>query len=277
MNDDAAQKLEATVAALVEWVKARPQTDPKAMPFAEPAFLPSSLGMGEQQEPPPVPDPSQIWSGGEPPARKFRSEYLPGGEVPIGGIIQWGGLIASIPANWQLCDGTNGTPNLASRFIVGDRGVAPYDAIGNFGGFITHGTTMNDHTAHDLSGATITVGVHTPATIAAALANHSKATVVAALGDHAANDIKTSVGVNPTETRKLENGVTDTDVTYASAGTHDGTAALAHGEAVSGSGLAHAGTGSDITHTASASGSLGHSDSDNRPPYYVLAFIQRMS
>lgn len=39
--------------------------------------------------------------------------------VPIGGIIMWSGTIASIPSNWQLCDGTNGTPNLTNRFVVG--------------------------------------------------------------------------------------------------------------------------------------------------------------
>ena len=41
------------------------------------------------------------------------------GTIPVGGIILWSGSIASIPANWQLCDGTNGTPDLRNRFIVG--------------------------------------------------------------------------------------------------------------------------------------------------------------
>lgn len=31
----------------------------------------------------------------------------------------WSGLIAAIPANWALCNGTNGTPNLTNRFIIG--------------------------------------------------------------------------------------------------------------------------------------------------------------
>lgn len=38
--------------------------------------------------------------------------------VPRGGIILWSGSIASIPTGWQLCDGTNGTPDLRNRFIV---------------------------------------------------------------------------------------------------------------------------------------------------------------
>jgi hypothetical protein len=38
---------------------------------------------------------------------------------PIGGIIIWSGAVSAIPATWQLCNGTNGTPDLRDRFIVG--------------------------------------------------------------------------------------------------------------------------------------------------------------
>jgi hypothetical protein len=39
--------------------------------------------------------------------------------IPIGGIIMWSGTIASIPSNWRLCNGSNGTPDLTNRFIIG--------------------------------------------------------------------------------------------------------------------------------------------------------------
>ena len=42
-----------------------------------------------------------------------------GSNVPVGGIILWSGLIASIPTNWALCNGSNGTPDLRNTFIVG--------------------------------------------------------------------------------------------------------------------------------------------------------------
>jgi len=35
-----------------------------------------------------------------------------------GMIMLWSGTIATIPAGWHLCDGTNGTPNLMDRFVV---------------------------------------------------------------------------------------------------------------------------------------------------------------
>ena len=42
-----------------------------------------------------------------------------GGNIPTGGIIMWSGSIATIPSGWALCDGTNSTPDLRNRFIVG--------------------------------------------------------------------------------------------------------------------------------------------------------------
>ena len=39
--------------------------------------------------------------------------------VPIGGIIAYTGSLNALPLNYHLCDGTNGTPDLRDRFIVG--------------------------------------------------------------------------------------------------------------------------------------------------------------
>jgi microcystin-dependent protein len=39
--------------------------------------------------------------------------------VPVGAILMWSGAANAIPPGWQLCDGTNGTPDLRSRFTVG--------------------------------------------------------------------------------------------------------------------------------------------------------------
>ena len=38
---------------------------------------------------------------------------------PIGGIIPYFGEIKNIPSGWKICDGTDGTPNLKDRFILG--------------------------------------------------------------------------------------------------------------------------------------------------------------
>lgn len=38
---------------------------------------------------------------------------------PVGTIMMWYGAIGGIPAGFQICDGTNGTPDLRDKFVVG--------------------------------------------------------------------------------------------------------------------------------------------------------------
>lgn len=67
-----------------------------------------------------------------------------------GFITTWWGTIATIPAGWHLCDGTNGTPNLDGNLVVGAGGLyAPGDTGG--AALHNHDFTGNGH-AHDISG-----------------------------------------------------------------------------------------------------------------------------
>jgi microcystin-dependent protein len=55
--------------------------------------------------------------------------------VPKGLISMWSGAISNIPTGWLLCDGTNGTPNLKGKFIVGyDSSSTDYNSVGKIGG-----------------------------------------------------------------------------------------------------------------------------------------------
>lgn len=132
--------------------------------------------------------------------------------VPIGGIIMWGGLIVDIPSGWQLCDGTNGTPNLRDRFVVG-------------------------------AGSTYATG-----------ASGGSKDAIVPIHTHAISD--------PGHTHLVENyaGVSGgtpqiNASTSATAGERTG---------VSTTGISVASTGEDTTNK-------------NLPPYYALAFIQRIS
>ena len=67
--------------------------------------------------------------------------------MPIGLISMWSGAIANIPQGWVLCNGTNGTPNLRGRFVVGlDPTNTEYNAVGKKGGSnnITPSGTINN-------------------------------------------------------------------------------------------------------------------------------------
>lgn len=68
--------------------------------------------------------------------------------IPSGCIVIWSGSIASIPSGWYLCNGSNGTPDLRNKFIVG---AGSTYAVGASGGNTTHThtftTNSHDHTS----------------------------------------------------------------------------------------------------------------------------------
>ncbi|MCK5616521.1 hypothetical protein KAR91_82425 [Candidatus Pacearchaeota archaeon] len=74
---------------------------------------------------------------------------LSSGSIPNGGFISmWSGTIASIPSDWSLCDGSNGTPDLRDRFVLS---VGAAEEPGSTGGSTDGSTTATD-----------SAGAHTP-------------------------------------------------------------------------------------------------------------------
>ena len=71
--------------------------------------------------------------------------------IPTGLIVMWAGNIDSIPADWELCNGSNGTPDLRDKFI---RGALQGEDPGTSGGNLTHNHTYTDIPTHSHSIAT---------------------------------------------------------------------------------------------------------------------------
>lgn len=67
---------------------------------------------------------------------------------PKGIITIWTGDITEIPEGWSLCDGSNGTPDLRGRFIVGLGNKSEYDSPGKTGGEKAHLLTVNEIPQH---------------------------------------------------------------------------------------------------------------------------------
>lgn len=63
-----------------------------------------------------------------------------------GTIIAYSGELSKIPPNWYICDGSNGTPNLKDRFIVGAGLKYKQDDIG---GEKTHSLKLDELPSHN--------------------------------------------------------------------------------------------------------------------------------
>ena len=82
--------------------------------------------------------------------------------IPTGVIVMWSGAVSAIPSGWVICDGTNSTPDLRDRFIVGahsdgasgvtfdgNSGVVSGNyAPGNTGGSVAHQLTEAEMPSH---------------------------------------------------------------------------------------------------------------------------------
>lgn len=160
--------------------------------------------------------------------------------IPSGIITMWSGSIAAIPAEWLLCDGTSGTPDLRDRFIIGasadDAGVAKT----NITGALTQTGGSKD--------ATLVSHTHTQSNPGNFIAGSVGTDLAAAAG----------VFINP-------NGVfsvSEPDDNFAAAGGPSGT----RFRTFSISAGAH-------THTINSTGVTG--TDANLVPYYALAYIMK--
>jgi hypothetical protein len=77
------------------------------------------------------------------------------GAIPSGVILMWSGSVASIPSGWVICDGTNSTPDLRNRFIIGAGSTYAVAATGGSADAIA--------VSHTHTGTTVSNGAHTHA------------------------------------------------------------------------------------------------------------------
>ena len=83
-----------------------------------------------------------IYGSGEGDLLKVQSTQI---LIPKGTIVIWSGSKTEIPYGWVLCDGTNGTPNLGGRFVLGAN--TSYD-VGKTGGVETVTLSMAQMPKH---------------------------------------------------------------------------------------------------------------------------------
>lgn len=172
----------------------------------------------------------------------------------IGEIRMHYGSVASIPTGWHLCDGTNGTPDLRSRFVVG---AGSTYAVGVAGGEATHVLTAAEMPVHN----------H-----AAADAGHGHG-VYDPGHNHYVND--------PTHAHSVAAGVSDTGNFGAGGAAPFPTGGqIATAAAYTGIYLSAALTSIGID-AGYAQINIGYAGSggahNNMPPYYALCFVMRIA
>jgi hypothetical protein len=151
-----------------------------------------------------------------------------GAAFPTGGIILWSGSIAAIPSGWALCNGSNGTPDLRNRFVVGAGSTYAVDATGGSADAIV---VSHTHTA------TSTSTVTDP--------GHKHGIVMRVEGVAGGGRTLNYDGTNLAGTNTIAMNNATTGVTVATSTTN-------------------ASTGSSGTNA-------------NLPPYYALAYIQKIA
>jgi microcystin-dependent protein len=88
-----------------------------------------------------------------------------GATIPAGLISMWSGSIGSIPSGWYLCDGSNGTPNLTDRFIIGAGSTYAVNGTGGVSSVTLTTNNMPSHTHTATSTVTDPGHTHTPGSI----------------------------------------------------------------------------------------------------------------
>jgi microcystin-dependent protein len=157
--------------------------------------------------------------------------------MPKGGIIMWSGTTP--PPGWALCDGSPGTPDLKGRFVVS------YD--GSTGVYNQPGNISDGGATQGAMGGAASVAISI-----AEMPSHNHGGVTNTTGAHTHpvpynGAINTTVGKN---TGAGETAADDVGMTTT------------------------AGSNGNHFHTISAQGSgAAH---ENRPPYYVLAYIIKL-
>ena len=134
------------------------------------------------------------------------------GNIFVAGMIMlWSGSSASIPSGWLLCDGSNSTPDLRNRFVVG--ATSTY-AVGATGGSADAIVVSHTHTA--TSTVTDSGHSHTLTNYGSAQAgsDNGGAPVMASTGYGTGRD------PNPTNTATTGITVATTNASSGSSGTN---------------------------------------------------------
>ena len=197
---------------------------------------------------------------------------------PSGGIIMWSGAENAIPTGWLLCNGSNSTPDLRNRFVVG-AGTGSNYSVGDTGG--SNDATLVSHSHGAGNYGTNNTGGHSHGGNTGNSGNHSHGGgnyITNTTGSHSHrwgtdDNIGAQGGNNNPDANGGQNWKAFTD----SAGDHYHNV---NGNSQSEGDHSHnISTNNDGSHSHNVNGSSDSQGSSatgaNRPPYYALCYIMK--
>lgn len=134
--------------------------------------------------------------------------------MPSGAIILWSGAANAIPTGFVLCDGTNSTPDLRDRFVVG---AGSTYAVGATGGAASVTLTEANMPAHSHT-ATVTDGGHSHTTSGRLVDSYDGGS-----DDYVMADLTTTGSTDDTQQTSTTNSAT-TGISVAISSTGSGSA-----------------------------------------------------
>ena len=196
-----------------------------------------------------------------------------GNAFPSGGIIMWSGQEGDIPSGWVLCDGTNSTPDLRNRFVVGAGTGSNYN-VGNFGG--SDDATLVSHSHGSGNYGTNNTGGHSHGGGTNNTGGHSHGGSTNNTGDHNHRwGTDDAIGAQGGNNNPDANGGSDWRAFTDNAGSHSHNINTNN----DGSHSHNINTNNDGSHSHSVNGSSDTQGSSatgaNRPPYYALCYIMK--
>ena len=115
-----------------------------------------------------------------------------GTTIPAGIISIWYGSIGSVPTGWYLCDGSNGTPDLRDRFIIG---AGSTYSVGSTGGSTTRTLTTSEMPSHTHA-ATVTDPGHNHSITATTFGGASGGAILVPFGSTTTGTSTTGITVS---------------------------------------------------------------------------------
>ena len=203
--------------------------------------------------------------------------------VPSGVIVMWSGTNANIPSGWKLCDGSNSTPDLTDRFILGRGGSTNTNSTGGSNTVTLAEGNLPSHTHGSGNFQTATGGAH----------SHNFNANTGNSGNHSHNGYTSNTGSHNHSLVYTYNNGSDTNYIFSS---NPGQAAYSrttnnmnssgshsHNVATYGAGdhshNFNANTGSAGGHEHNLTGNTGATGSGTSvtttPVYFTLAFIMK--